>query len=111
MDIVFSSRKQEKAFNSKRLLEKEYGESARAIMRRMSVLRAASTLADVSYLKPERRHQLTGNRKNEFAVDLKHPYRLTFKPNHNPIPKDEDDGIDLNMITAIKILKVEDYHK
>ena len=110
MDIIFSSKKQEKTFNSKRLLEKEYGKNASAIMRRMSVLRAASTLADVSHLKPERRHQLTGNRKDEFAVDLKHPHRLTFRPNHKPIPKDGSDGIDLNKINVIKILKVEDYH-
>ena len=111
MDIIFSSKKQEKTFNTKRLLEKEYGENARLIMRRMNVLRAASTLADVPHLKPERCHQLTGNRKGEFAVDLKHPHRLTFKPNHYPVPKDKDGGTALNMITAIKILKVEDYHK
>ena len=46
----------------------------------------------------------------QFAVDLKHPYRLIFKPDHNPLPRKDDGGLDLTQITAIKILGVEDYH-
>ena len=74
------------------------------------MLMAAPTLAEVSYLKPERRHALTGNRKGQFAVDVKHPYRLVFRPNHDPLPRMEDWGIDLTKVTAITVLGVEDYH-
>jgi proteic killer suppression protein len=59
---------------------------------------------------PERRHELSGNRKGRFAVDLKHPQRLVFEPNHNPLPRGADGGLDLKKINAVTIIEVEDYH-
>ena len=76
----------------------------------MAVLRAAPFLADVPVNKPERRHELTGNRRGTFAVDLKYPYRLVFEPAENPVPRKDDGGIDLERVISIRILKVEDYH-
>lgn len=76
----------------------------------MAVLQAADTLADVPKIKPDRCHSLTGSKKRQFAVDLKHPYRLVFAPNHEPVPQKYDGGIDLSKVTAILILNVEDYH-
>lgn len=92
------------------MLDKEYGENAKTIRYRMAVLRAAPTLAQVSHLRPERRHELSGKRSGEFAIDLKHPFRLIFKPNHDPVPVKEDGGIDLMKVTSITIIGVEDYH-
>lgn len=111
MNLIFKSGKLEKIFNSEKELRKHFGEeNGRLIMRRMSVLRAAQNLADISTLPPERRHELSGSRKGEFAIDLKNPYRLILKPNHNPIPHKEDGGIDIRKVTDIIILDVEDYH-
>jgi proteic killer suppression protein len=76
----------------------------------MEILSASPTLAGVPIQKPDRCHELTGNRKGEFAVDLIHPFRLTFMPNHSPVPKKGDGGIDLDQVTAITINGVEDYH-
>ena len=45
-----------------------------------------------------------------FAVDLKQPYRLLFEPALIPFPKKEDGSTDLDKITAVRILGVEDYH-
>jgi proteic killer suppression protein len=111
MNISFNSKKLGKMFNSETELTKQFGkENARYIMRRMMVLRAAPSLAQVSFRPPERRHELTGEKKGIFAVDIKNPFRLTFKPDHNPLPLKEDGGIDLEKVTAITILEVEDYH-
>ena len=110
MDIVFTNNKLEKIFNSEKLLKKEYGNQAQKIMLRMQVLRAANCLEDVSVQKPDRRHELSGQKKGIFAVDLKHPYRLLFEPNDKPVPKKTDGGIDLSKVFSIKILSVEDYH-
>ncbi len=111
MDISFNNKKLEKAFNSEKKLIKQFSkENARYIMRRMMVLKAAPSLAHVPYRPPERRHELTGDMKGTYAVDIKHPYRLTFEPNHNPLPLKKDGGIDLEKVTSITILEVEDYH-
>ena len=111
MEINFKTVKLAKVFNQEKMLMSEYGEeNGRIIMRRMAVLKAAPNLSQVSHLKPDRRHELIGRRKGEFAVDLKQPFRLVFRPNHDPVPLKTDGGIDLEHITSITIINVEDYH-
>ncbi len=111
MDIQFKTRKLESVFNSELRLERQYGDRmARVIMVRLAVLRGAHHLGLVPAAKPARRHQLTGGRKNQFAVDLIYPNRLIFRPDHNPIPRKDDGGIDLEAVTAIEIVEVIDYH-
>ena len=39
-----------------------------------------------------------------------HPYRLILEPNHHPIPRNADGGIDTDRITAVFIVDVVDYH-
>lgn len=111
MDITFRNEKLAKIFNSEKNLVREYGpENAGKIKRRMVVLKAAMCLEEISSYPPERRHELSGDRKGQFAVDLKHPQRLVLEPNHNPLPYRRDSGLDLKKITAITIIEVEDYH-
>jgi len=111
VDISFKNKKTQRVLNSSAELTKKYGAiNARIIQRRMVFLQAAPTLADVPHRRPERRHQLEGKRQNEYAVDVEHPFRIVFKPGHNPIPKTRDGGVDLTRVTAIEILGVEDYH-
>jgi len=111
LDIAFRTRKLEKTFNSAGELQKAYGaRMAKAIVIRLAVLKAARTLALVPTTPPDRRHQLRGNRDEQFAVDLVHPQRLVFDANHDPVPRKEDGGIDVEQVTAITITDVIDYH-
>jgi len=111
MDIAFKTRKLAKTFNSDKELKKVYGqENSRKIKLRMTVLHAAAHLGEVPAEKPIRCHALHGQRKGQFAVDLKHPFRLVFSPNHDPLPETADGNIDLSQVTCLKILSVEDYH-
>ncbi len=111
MNIVFARRNLEKAFNSETALKRAFGgRMARTIAMRMAVLRNARTLGMVPVIKPERRHQLEGDRSGQYAVDLVHPNRLVFEPNHNPIPRKKDGGIDTDQVTAITVIEVIDYH-
>ena len=111
MDIAFSTRKLARTFNSGSALAKEYGDRmARTIQIRLAVLRNARTLALVPTSPPDRRHLLTGRRSGQYAVDLVHPFRLVFEPNHDPVPQTEDGGIDINQVTAVTITEVVDYH-
>lgn len=79
-------------------------------MMRLAVLRAARSLALVPTTPPDRRHQLGGDRHEQFAVDLVHPYRLVFVPDHQPMPRRDDGGIDMERVTAVTIVDVIDYH-
>ena len=111
MHITFSTRKLEKTFNTEKALIRTYGDRMKnVIVNRMAVLAVASNLALVPTTPPERMHQLSGNLKEQFAVDLIDPFRLVFKPNHEPLPRKDDGGIDRQLIDAIMILDVEDYH-
>ena len=111
MDIVFRTRKLEKTFNTAAALQKTYGtQMTKAIMMRMAVLKTARNLALVPPTRPDRRHQLSGAREGQFAVDLVHAHRLVFEPAHKPPPRKDDGGIDVQQITAITVLDVIDYH-
>lgn len=83
---------------------------AQTIRARLGVLKNAKTLSDAPKTRPDRLHQLKGDRDEQFAVDLVHPYRLVFEPNHDPVPWTADGGMDLEQVTAITVLGVVDYH-
>lgn len=110
MKILLDTKKLQKTFNSEKELVKTYGAIlSEKIKKRMKVLESAANLAEVPVRKPDRMHQLKGNRKGQFAVDIFQPYRLIFKPEDelNLLP---DGGIDTKRVTGIIILGVEDYH-
>ena len=112
MNIVFKTKRIEKDLNFSKRLTKRYGsERARFIMRRMKVLAAANSLADVPRQPPERCHQLSGDRDEQFAVVIKDQWRLIFVPRHEPIPRKKDGGIELSQITTIEIMWIGDYHE
>ena len=83
---------------------------AEKLKSRLAVLSNARALADVPSTPPERCHPLRGEREGQYAVDLVQPRRLVFAPNHDPVPRKDDGGIDLDKITAITIVDVVDYH-
>jgi proteic killer suppression protein len=111
MDIGFATKKLRKTFNENRTLVAEYGrDRAARITNRMAVLANASRLADVPTVPPERCHRLTGDRKDQFAVDVGANWRLLFEPAIVPVPRLEDGAIDKAAVRSIRILGVEDYH-
>lgn len=111
MNIVFKTVRLKKIFNSKNELVKAFGaEKAAVLKKRMTFLKAANNLYQVPITPPFRRHQLKGNYAGCFSVDLKQPYRLIFKPANNPLPRLDDEGLDLTRVTDIEIISVEDYH-
>ena len=114
MDISFKSKKLAKSFNEGTQLEKVHGvKRAKKIRIRLAELRAAASLMDFWPPKsgPGRCHELPqGKRQGQLSVDLDHPYRLIFVPDHDPVPRREDGGLDWSQVIAIKILGVEDTH-
>ncbi len=104
MKINFKSKKLKKKFETRKELERTYGaRQAKKITQSMNELYAAESLQDIKHIPSSRLHQLSGNYKNYFAIDLVHPYRLIIKPEDGKIE-------DLRTITLVEVFKVEDYH-
>lgn len=110
MDISFSDRTLKKVVNDDRKLIKKYGQKrANLIRRRLDSLHAAETLEDVRHV-PGRFHELTGDRKGQWACDLDQPYRLIFVPHEDPIPTDEDGKYIWIEIKGVDVTEITDYH-
>lgn len=83
---------------------------ARKLQQRLMELHAAESLAEISHLPPPRCHELSGSKAGQFSIDLVHPYRLLFIPADDPVPLDDDGGIDREQVTEIEIIEIEDTH-
>ncbi|WP_110926827.1 type II toxin-antitoxin system RelE/ParE family toxin [Bacillus massiliglaciei] len=112
MNISFKNKKVQKLCNDYKEMNKQLErQSAKKLQQRLLELHAAPTLEQISHLPPPRLHELYGDRTGQLAIDLHHPFRLVFEPDHSPIPRKDDGGLDRTLVTAIKILEVGvDYH-
>lgn len=103
MKILFRTKKLEKNCTDARLTRKFYGESAELIHQRISEIKAADTVEELVKYRIGRCHSLYDEnnkrrtRINQYAMDLKHPYRLVFE-------KIGDE------IQIANIVSIEDYH-
>ncbi len=49
-------------------------------------------------------------RAGQLSLDLDHPYRLIFEPNHDPRPLRAEGDLDWSLVTSVRINGVEDTH-
>lgn len=109
VDLTFKSKRLAKLCSSESLLVAEFGpDCARKIARRLLVLEAAECLADVPSLAPDRRRELTGRQKGQFAVDAERRLRIIFLPKNNPASTNEGGDFDLTRVTSVELLEIED---
>lgn len=110
MEITFHDKKLMKMANNDRTAVKELGSRrAKLFKERLDDLRDAATLEEVRYL-PGHYHELTENRKGQWACDLDQPYRLIFQPHEVPIPEDKNGRYIWLEITGVEILEINNYH-
>lgn len=111
MDITYNNDRDRALFNDQGKLARGYGNRmADCIIRRQQQMSAAENLFVLSKLPQTGCHALHGDREGALAAYLVHPFRLVFAPDHEPLPKTPDGGLDWTRVTAVKILRVEDYH-
>ena len=111
MEIIFDDKRLAKLANDDRKMLKELGAvRAKLFRRRLTQLRAARTLEDVRNLSGNY-HELTENRKGQWACDLDQPYRLIFTPQERPIPTNNDGRYCWLEIIGIEISEIINYHK
>lgn len=98
MKIEYNSKSIEKVCTNATVAEKKYGlQMAEKIQMRIDQIRASDSINQMIQFHIGRCHLLRGNRKNQFAMDLVHPYRLIFEEKDNEIK-------------IANILEIVDYH-
>lgn len=81
---------------------------AKKLQSRLSDIEAAP---DVQGLPPVGNpHPLVRDRQGQFSIRLADGKRLVFIPNHNPVPKKDDGGINWTLVTSVTIVFIGDYH-
>ena len=110
MELSYKSRKLEKQLTDPREMAKSFGQLAVKIKMRLKNLTDADNLAIMETIPAARCHELTGERKGEIAVEVSGNYRMIFEPNHNPIPRKDDGGLNWENVTKIQMNAIEDYH-
>ena len=112
MDVYFLTKSMQKCCSSDKAMRKKWGDRmAGKLQQRLMELRAADSLSDISHLPPARCHEMVGDRKGQLSVDLVHPYRLYFAPDHDPVPHKPDGGLDWSRVTRIVVLEIFDPHQ
>ncbi len=111
MDISFQNKKLCKQLTQSQELHKLGPLRAKLVQKRLSEIHAADNLTVLKSLPGPRLHPLKENRLGQLPVDLDHPHRLIFTPDHHPIPKLDSGGMDWQSITAVKILEITDTHE
>lgn len=117
MDIVgYGNTKTEKLCHDKMLAKKTLGILiADKLFATLNFIESASSLNDIACFPPYRLHQLKGNKKDLFAMDLgrKSGYRLIIQP--RPLLDDEDNQLDFHSkckrITSIIVLEVSNHYE
>ena len=96
MIIKFRSNKLERCFLSKNQAVREFGDQvARKYIQRIGIIKAASSLDELSKLPGLRCHPLKGDRKGQYAINLTGFYRLIFTV----------EGDTLNIVTIEEVSK------
>ncbi len=111
MEVSFRTRKLQKMCNSEKDMQKDLGtRNAKQLAQRLTELKTVDTLADMRCLPAARCHELKQDREGQLAVDLAHPKRLVFVPDHDPVPVKADGGLDWTQVTRILVIEITDYH-
>jgi len=96
--IEYKNKSIEKVCTNAHEATKKHGDKmAEIIHQRIDEIEAAETVEMMIRFRIGRCHPLTGNRKQQYAVDLLHPYRLVFEKRGDSIQ-------------IAKIMEIVDYH-
>jgi len=111
MEISYKSHRLARTVKDLSSIAKAYGTRAKLVNKRLKELKSAKDLSDFKYLPQANCHELNNNRKGELAIDISANHRIIFIPNHEPIPQNDDGGMDWSSINSITITVIgEDYH-
>ena len=89
MNITYKTKHLQKCAEDAKYSLKHLGaNNSDTYTKRITQLASAGTLEDVRRL-PGNFHELTGNRKGQWACSLDKNYRIVFEPHEDPIPTND----------------------
>ena len=110
MKVSFRDKKLEELAYDERKCKRELGARRSSLfLFRLAQLEAADNLEDLRHASGHW-HELTGNRKGEWACNLDQPYRLVFTPQERPIQTDAHGRYLWIEIEGVEILEIINYH-
>lgn len=115
MKVDVKDKKLKAALEDEAIGRKRYGANmTKKIAVRMASLAAAQSLHVFwpPFSRPERCHELQGDRKGIFSIDLVQPFRLLFKPATEPKPslEETDEQARWKNIDEIEVIDIENTH-
>ena len=110
MNLSFKNRKLKNSLTIDKEIIKSYGTMAKKVKQRMIALEEADNLTTISKIPAMRLHPYKGDRIGEWSIDIFKNWRICFELDYKLIPEKEDGGVNLDFVTAIKIISVEDPH-
>lgn len=110
MKLTYKNNKLQNSLTQDREIIKSYGTLARKIKQRITELKEAENIAVIATLPFMKLHPYKGDRIGEWSIDIFKNWRICFEIADSPIPTLEDGGVNLAMVTSIKIMSVEDPH-
>lgn len=110
IDVFFPNAKFAKTCATRATMVTRYGPArADKLGRRLGQLYASDTLEDLRHA-PGHWHELRADRAGVVSADLDHPYRLLFRPNHEP-PTIDHGRLDWSAVTSVVIIEIADTHE
>jgi plasmid maintenance system killer protein len=111
LDVYFGSAAIAKLCGDPATRQRKLGpERAKKVGLRLDQMAAAANLAELEQLPQARCHELTGDRREQFSLDLDGPYRLIVEVGDEPIPRTSDGGIDREKVTILLVIEICDPH-
>jgi plasmid maintenance system killer protein len=110
MKIEFKNNKIRRQLSTATEIKKSFGANAKKVAARVSEIEASPNLLVLMQIPAANCHQLTGNKKGEWALNISPNHRMIFEISHDPVPVKEDKSINMILVTDIIIIGTEDYH-
>lgn len=111
MEVKYKSKELQKCADKDRYAQKKLGhDQAEKFLIRIGALIDADSFEDLRNV-PGHFHELTDNRKGQWAFDLNQPYRLIVTPQTHPIPTDCDGKYIWHEIRDAVVVEIVNYHK
>lgn len=111
MNIEFGNNRLAKQMGSATEIKKAFGLMAFKVAQRLQEIRDAPNLSILMEIPAAGCHPLKGNKEGDWALTISVNHRMVFIVVQNPLPRKENNELDLELITNIRILRTEDYHK